>query len=155
MFSLTIGNRYRSRAVLSEHPAPDGLELLNGPEDLIGTPGTRIPHGGLARNGESISPLDLFDGRFVLLTGPQGRPWTTAAPEAAAATGVRVAAYRLGPDADLRDPDGKWWAATGLSADGVLLARPDGIVAWRTDALPADPTSALTATLTAILARNT
>ncbi|MFJ9365743.1 FAD-dependent monooxygenase [Nocardia sp. NPDC101769] len=155
MFSLTIGNRYRSRAVLSEHPAPEGLELLNGPEDLSGTPGTRIPHGGLARNGESISPLDLFDGRFVLLTGPQGAPWTTAASEAAAATGVRMAAYRLGPDADLRDPDGKWWAATGLPADGVLLARPDGIVAWRTDALPADPTSALTATLTAILARDT
>ena len=36
----------------------------------------------------------------------------------------------------LTDPSGGFAAATGISADGALLVRPDGFVAWRAPAQP-------------------
>ncbi len=156
LFSLIIGYRYRSRAVLSGDRASrtkDGIELLHGPEELTATPGTRLPHADLARDDESVSPLDLFDGRFVVLAGTAGAQWSTAAVAAAAVTGVPLAVYRIGPDTDLRDPGGKWWTAMGLPADGAVLMRPDGIVAWRADSVSVDPAAAMTQALTTILGR--
>jgi putative polyketide hydroxylase len=78
LFSLIVGYRYRSEAVISEERGLDSaaqIELLDEPEQLIGVPGTRVPHLWVERRGERISTLDLLDGRFVLLVGPAGTAW--------------------------------------------------------------------------------
>jgi putative polyketide hydroxylase len=156
VFSLIAGYRYRSRAVLSEDaplPASAESELLERPEELTGLPGTRVPHLWVERDGKRISTLDLLDGRFVLLAGPAGAPWREAASGAAASIGLDLAAYRLGADGDLLDPENGWQTRMGSSPEGAVLVRPDGFVAWRTDTLPASPERELVRALSTILGR--
>jgi 2-polyprenyl-6-methoxyphenol hydroxylase-like FAD-dependent oxidoreductase len=154
-FSLIAGYRYRSRAVLSEDPVssePAEIELLERPESLAGQPGTRVPHSWLGRGGQRISTLDLLDGRFVLLAGPEGAAWCTAMRAAADGLGMNAAAYRIG--ADLIDTENKWQAKMGVSPDGAVLLRPDGFVAWRSRTVTADPQSSLVQVLSQILCRS-
>lgn len=158
VFSLIAGYRYRSHAVLSEDTAPSGpaeIELLSQPEELSGQPGTRVPHLWLEREGKRISTLDLLDGRFVLLTGTNGIPWSKAAAVVAAKLGIALAAYRIGPTADLLDPENGWRTRMIMGALGVVLVRPDGFVAWRASALPANPEELLEQVLISILRRST
>ncbi|HLZ56334.1 MAG TPA: hypothetical protein VKR06_05240 [Ktedonosporobacter sp.] len=150
-----IGYRYRSEAILSEDaatPAQDGIELLDNLE-LLGQPGTRVPHLWVEREGRRISTLDLLDGRFVLLTGPDGTPWHEATQAVAAGQGISLAAYSLGPNADLRDPENGWPTKMGISAEGAVLVRPDGFVAWRTSTLPTNPSQQLEQVFAYILGR--
>ena len=152
LFSLIAGYRYRSPAVLDGDggPAsPVGIELLERPEELIGLPGTRVPHLWVEQHGQRLSTLDLLDGRFVLLVGPAGTPWREAAPGVAGSLGVDLAAYRLG--ADLLDPEDGWPARMGMSAEGAVLVRPDGFVGWRTSALPDRPGRRLEQVLSSVL----
>ncbi len=133
LFAPAVGYRYRSQAIVPEDTAPssqEGIELLERPL-LSGLPGTRVPHLWLERQGQRISTLDLLDGRFVLLAGSDGASWCEAAPAVAASLGIRLAAYRIGPDADLLDLEHSWQARIGVSSDGAVLLRPDGFVAWR------------------------
>jgi putative polyketide hydroxylase len=116
LFSLVAGYRYRSRAVLGDDgdgSSPEGIELLGTPEELTGLPGTRVPHLWVEREGRRLSTLDLLDGRFVLLAGPAGTPWQEAAPGVAGSLGIDLAAYRLGADGDLLDPEDGWRASWG------------------------------------------
>src|SRR6266702_3410900 len=71
-----------------------------------------------------ISTLDLLDGGFVLLTGGEGAVWCAAASPLAAASGVRITAYRIGSAGDLVDVDGDCFAKLGISSDGAVLIRP-------------------------------
>ncbi len=154
LFSLIAGYRYRSQAVLSEDAvpsSPEGIELLAQPEDLIGQPGTRVPHLWLERGGQRISTLDLLDGRFVLLTGTGGTAWRDAAAAVAEHLGIALAAYRIGAGADLLDLENGWQAKMGMSAEGAMLVRPDGFVAWRTDTSPPNPEPKLRQVLISIL----
>ncbi len=76
-----VGYRYCSAAILSEDTAKasqNEFELLE-PLELNGLPGSRVPHLWIERQGQRISTLDLFDGRFVLLTGASGTAWSKAA----------------------------------------------------------------------------
>ena len=41
-------------------------------------------------------------------------------------------AYRIAPDGDLTNPDGRFEQAVGIGAQGALLLRPDGVIGWRT-----------------------
>jgi putative polyketide hydroxylase len=118
----------------SEPGSESGIELLERPEPQ-GQPGTRIPHAWLERLGSRLSTIDLLQGGFVLLTGPDGARWCEAARAAASAMGVSVAAYRIATDGDLLDLEGTALATFGISSSGTILARPDGFVGWRTDAL--------------------
>jgi 2-polyprenyl-6-methoxyphenol hydroxylase-like FAD-dependent oxidoreductase len=155
MFYPIAGFRYRSHAVLSEDPAPalpGRIELLERPE-FTGQPGTRVPHLWVERDGQRISTLDLLDGRFVLLAGPDGAPWCEAAPSAAGALGIELAAYHVGSDGDLRDLDDEWQAKMGVPAAGAVLVRPDGFVAWRTGSPASNPEQTLTQVLSSILCR--
>ncbi len=155
LFSLIAGYRYHSQAVLSEDPAgPVETELLSKPEELTGQPGTRVPHLWLEREGKRISTLDLLDGRFVLLTGTGGAAWSKAAAVVAARLGIGMAAYRIGPDADLLDPEYGWRTRMRMSASGVALLRPDGFVAWRAPNLSARPEELLEHVLMSILCRS-
>jgi putative polyketide hydroxylase len=160
LFSLIAGYRYRSRAVLSEDPAPIAqeerndreLELLDKPEALTGQPGTRVPHMWIERSGQRISTLDLLDGRFVLLAGPAGAPWQKAASDAAASLAIELGAYRIG--ADLIDVENGWRTKMGAPPEGAVLVRPDGFVAWRMSAPPTNPDSLLARVLATILCRS-
>jgi putative polyketide hydroxylase len=157
-FSLMAGYRYRSQAVLDEDAGPSSpaeINLLEKPEELTGLPGTRVPHLWVQRHGQRISTLDLLDGRFVLLVGPAGTPWRTAAPGVAVSLGIDLVAYRLGADGDLLDLEDGWQTNMGMSAKGAVLVRPDGFVAWRTSTLPASPERKLAQVISSILCRST
>ena len=155
-FSLVTGYRYHSPAVLDEgagRSSSVGLELMHRPEELTGLPGTRMPHLWVERRGRRISTLDLFDGRFVLLVGPAGRPWQDAAREVADSVAVDLVTYRLGPDGDLLDLEDGWQTKMGMPPEGAVLVRPDGFVAWRTSTLPDRPERRLMLVVSAILCR--
>jgi putative polyketide hydroxylase len=157
LFSLIAGYRYRSQAVLNEGASPSppvDIELLAKPEELTGLPGTRVPHLWLQRQGQRISTLDLLDGRFVLLAGPAGTPWQTAAPGVAGSLGIDLVAYHLGVDGDLLDLEDGWQAKLGMSAEGAVLVRPDGFVAWRANTLPTSPEHRLEQVISSILCRS-
>jgi hypothetical protein len=152
-----VGYRYRSEAILGDVaaiPAQDGIELLERLE-LNGQPGTRVPHLWVEREGQRISTLDLLDGRFVLLTGPDGAAWCEAARVAAAASGIDLAAYRVGADGDLLDLENGWQTKMGVSAEGAVLMRPDGFVAWRSATLVAGPELRLAQVFAVILCHST
>ncbi|QBD83408.1 FAD-binding protein [Ktedonosporobacter rubrisoli] len=156
LFYPIVGYRYRSQAILSEDAAvesQDEITLLDS-EELSGLPGTRVPHLWLERQGQRISTLDLLDGRFVLLTGTGGTAWGEAAAAVAEKLGIRLAAYRIGADADLLDSENGWQTKMAMSAEGAVLVRPDGFVAWRTNTLPINAELKLEQVLSRILGRS-
>jgi putative polyketide hydroxylase len=142
MFSLLIGYRYRSAAVVTDEPPvdPDAVQLV---EELRGQPGTRTPHVWVEHDGERVSTLDLLGPGFTVLTR-DGR-WRTAAASASAVLGIPVAVHCVGND--------NWATATGLAPEGALLVRPDDFVGWRAEKLPSGPESELCQALSAILCR--
>jgi hypothetical protein len=133
MFSLLIGYRYRSAAVVTGEPVvdPDAVQLV---EELRGQPGTRVPHVWV-RDG--VSTLDLLGPGFTVLTGDER--WCAAAASASASVG----AHRICSD--------EWAATTGLSSEGALLVRPDDFVGWRAEGVPVDPETELRQALSTIL----
>ncbi|MGH2871253.1 MAG: FAD-dependent monooxygenase, partial [Solirubrobacteraceae bacterium] len=64
-FSMEIGYRYSSSAVIAEPGDPDALH--EDPRTSRARPGSRAPHVQLSRDGEPISTLDLFGSELVLL----------------------------------------------------------------------------------------
>lgn len=132
LFYPIVGCRYRSEAILSEDAAStkqDEIVLMDR-QELTGVPGTRVPHVWLEHDSWRISTLDLLDGRFVLLSGSDGTPWCEAASSAAASLGIKLTAYRIGPDADMLDVKHDFAYRMGISTDGAVLIRPDGFMAW-------------------------
>ncbi len=157
LFYPIVGYRYRSQAILSEDAvvsSQDEIVLLDR-EELIGLPGTRVPHLWLEQQGQRISTLDLLDGRFVLLVGSNGTVWCEAAAAVKVSLGIELMAYRIGPDADLLDLENGWTAKMGVSPEGAVLVRPDGFVAWRSRTLTASAESVLEQVLSHILGRST
>jgi len=149
-FSMEIGYRYNSAAVVLE-PGPHPLH--EHPRDAKGRPGSRAPHVFLGRDGTQVSTLDLFNGNFVLLAGPDGAAWRDAAPAAAGPLGVSLDAYVAG-DAFLDDPHGAFPDAYGISPSGAVLVRPDGFTGWRAASLADDPEQRLQAALRSLLCRD-
>ena len=150
-----VGYRYRSEAILSEDAAPlapDAIELLEPPL-LSGLPGSRVPHVWIEQQGQRLSTPNLLDERFVLLTGAGGSAWSEAAEHVAANLGIALAAYRIGPGADLRDLENGWPAKLGVSPEGAVFVRPDGFVAWRTSTLTTPSGPRLLQVLSHILCR--
>lgn len=140
LFYPMVGYRYRSLAVIAEDASSSEQEIaLLDRQKLSGQPGTRVPHLWLERGGQRLSTLDLLDGRFVFVAGAAGTLWCEAAKTVAQAHGVALAAYRLGPDADLLDVENAGPTRLGISSEGAMLIRPDGFVAWRNTTLPVDP----------------
>ena len=155
LYSLIAGYRYRSEAIVSEDPppsTPESVELMASPA-FTGEPGTRVPHLWLERGGQRLSTLDLLDGPFVLLTGPDGTAWHETARAVAAGQGIGLATCSIGADADLRDLENGWQTKMGMSSQGAVLVRPDGFVAWRTSTLPTNPAQQLEQVFAHILGR--
>ena len=142
-FSMEIGYRYRSAAILSGDEAGGVGALAEHPGKALGQPGSRAPHVELA---PSRSTLDLFGLGFVLLTGDSGQRWHQAAA-AAARTGLPVVAPLAGIASD------GIAAAYGIGPEGASLVRPDGFVGWRSHGPAADPAAELSLALTRLLAR--
>jgi hypothetical protein len=113
----------------------------------------RAPHVWLEGNGERVSTIDLFGGRFVLLTGPGGRAWRDAAERLPGPLHPELTAHTIGSGGDLTDPEGTWLAAYGIEADGAVLVRPDGYVGWRARSIAGKPEQILRNALDGILGR--
>lgn len=147
---IELGYRYRSSAVVG---ADDGEAMWEDTREPSGRPGFRAPHAWIEVDGEKRSALDLFGRDFVVVAGPQGEEWRTAAVQAAASLGVAVDVHRIG--AEIADPAGGLAALYGIGRDGAVLVRPDGFVAWRTSGAEADGEQALAGALGAVLGRAT
>jgi putative polyketide hydroxylase len=137
--SRVLGVSYDSPAVIS-----DGTDLpavANPQIDYAPTarPVSRAPHMWLRRRSERISTLDVFDTRFVLLTGPTGHEWRAAGQRAAEQLGMPLRCYSIGSEDDLIDESDAWPGLYGVDFDGAVLVRPDGHVAWRAASQEADP----------------
>jgi hypothetical protein len=150
---MALGIAYTSDATI-----PDGTaapEVVNPVIDYHPTarPGHRAPHVWLARDGERVSTIDLYDTAFTLLTGAAGRGWCAAADDVARSLGVPLRAYRIGEGGDLGDPDGTWARTYGVTNDGAVLVRPDGYVAWRMPEGSVDASGTLDRMLRRVLAR--
>ena len=119
------------------------------PRTTFGMPGSRAPHVWLQRRGEQISTIDLT-GHFLLLAGPEGGRWVSAAKAVADELHkLPLDAYRIGTE--LEDPSGGFLQVYGISAAGASVIRPDGFVAWRSPALVDDPAATLRAALSKAL----
>jgi hypothetical protein len=95
----------------------DVVPVADEPGRWRGEPGTRLPHLWLT----GVSTLDLVrDGRYLLLTGPDGHAWAQAARETDP-TSAFLDVARLPHRAD----------RCGIDQDGALLVRPDHVIAWR------------------------
>ena len=117
-------------------------------------PGARAPHAWLSIGEERVSTLDLFGREMVLMVAGDGGAWRAAAAslaDAAPAAPVRVRSVGRW----LRDADGTFATAYGLSDGGAVLVRPDGVVAWRCRTAPVDPRRALGAAMAIALGRGT
>ena len=156
LFYPMAGYRYRSQAVMTEDASSSkqAIALLDH-EELTGQPGSRVPHVWLEQEGQRLSTLDLLDGSFVLLSGPDGAAWHKAAASVAASLGIKFSAYRVGSDGDFLDLENTWQTRMGVSAKGAMLVRPDGFVAWRANTLPTNPQLLLEQVFATILCRST
>jgi 2-polyprenyl-6-methoxyphenol hydroxylase-like FAD-dependent oxidoreductase len=129
---VELGYRYRSPAVVSE-PGDDAL--YEDPKQPTASPGSRAPHLFLE---PGVSTLDLVGRRFVLLAGPGGQSWRTAAGP-------------LPLDVHVIAADG-FGELYGTGDEGASLVRPDGFVAWRTrDAAGGDAGEMLAQVLAQVL----
>ncbi|GLW63940.1 FAD-dependent oxidoreductase [Actinomadura rubrobrunea] len=132
---------------------PDGAGAVDPeafpPEELTGQVGTRAPHLWIGHGGETVSTLDLYRDRPVLLAGPAGEAWCAGARIAADRLGVRLDVHAFG--ADLHDPGGVWDRGHRMPANGALLVRPDGFVAWRSPDHPVDAADAVSAAVANLL----
>jgi 2-polyprenyl-6-methoxyphenol hydroxylase-like FAD-dependent oxidoreductase len=141
--SIELGSVYGGDAILDEEEGKRSAGApLEDPRKPSGSPGTRVPHIVLQKNGLPISTHDLAETGFVLLAGSDARHWTRAA-SALAARGIALKAHRIAPDGDLADPGGVFERTAGIGAQGALLLRPDGVIGWRTRGPHPDPRARL------------
>ncbi|MEU7025030.1 FAD-dependent monooxygenase [Streptomyces sp. NPDC046203] len=151
--TMTFGYCYQAGAFVAESGAPGAL--IEDPEAPTGRPGARAPHVPLDGERGPLSTLDLFGRGFVLLADSAADRWAELADQAAAELGLTLTAHTIGPDAALRDREGRFRQRYGLPAGGAVLVRPDGFVCWRS---ATDGTDAagdeITAALRHVLARD-
>ncbi|MFF3730678.1 hypothetical protein ACFYXM_10260 [Streptomyces sp. NPDC002476] len=119
-------------------PRTEPLSLVDARTNLDGSPGTRVPHLWLERDGHRLSTVELTAGPFTLLAGRDGDVWARAARAAGRETGIPVTAVTLGSDPELRVAEGRWEHAAGITEMGALLVRPDGQVARRCAGVASD-----------------
>lgn len=145
-----LGYRYDSGAVVG--PRPDPPSTVDVERILDGTPGSRVPHVWLDRDGAQLSTVDLVASGFTVLTGTSGGDWIPAAQAVADRFGVDLRAHRIAPGAEVTDPHGRWPHVAGLAEDGALLVRPDGFIAWRARTMTGRPAADLSHALACVLA---
>jgi putative polyketide hydroxylase len=145
-----FGYQYASTAIV-----PDDSELVvSSVAEYRPTarPGARAPHSWVSFRGERISTVDVYDGGFVLLTGPENSGWVTAAQQVRADLGVPVTVFGLGTDLlpvdELVDD---LLQRYGMEPSGAVLIRPDGFVGFRSIGRADDEQKALSGAVRQIL----
>ncbi|MFF7388929.1 FAD-dependent oxidoreductase [Streptomyces scabiei] len=152
---VDLNQRYTSAAIV-----PDGTEdpgFTRDPElhyQPSTRPGAKLPHAWLSAGTRNPSTLDLGgNGRFTLLTGIGGEPWTEAARILGKEFGLEIATAVIGPGQEYEDPYGDWARLREIGDSGALLVRPDNHVAFRRQDATGDVTAALRDALRQILGR--
>jgi 2,4-dichlorophenol 6-monooxygenase len=131
---LDLGFRYESGALVGDgSDAPDLDVRVYTP---LARPGSRLPHVWLEHLGRRVSTHDVAgSGRFTLVTGPEGEPWTRAARDLVRRTHLDLDIVVIAPTGagagDYADATGAWSRTSGIGADGAVLVRPDGHIGWR------------------------
>lgn len=150
---LEIGICYPDGAFVPDGSAPPPVDPMGSTYHPTTRPGHRLPHAWLEHAGSRISTHDLTgnDGRFVLITGPQGRAWADAAAKAADMFGVTISVATIGQD--YQDVEGQWQRLSEIGSDGAILVRPDNFVAWRSPSLAPDAADVLAGAVGAVLYR--
>ncbi|QPZ38046.1 FAD-dependent monooxygenase [Paramicrobacterium chengjingii] len=144
--AIELGQLYRSSSVLD---ADASLPSAQTPDMWKGQPGTRAPHVWVMVDGEKRSTLDLFRGRWMLLT--EDDRWGDAGRNAAESLGIPMDIVRMGDEVAPVEP-GAFGDAYGIDAHGAVLVRPDGYIAWRARSESTESTVALTEALRAVAA---
>lgn len=139
--TVVFGYRYPSGAFATDTRSGND-SLFEDPHKPSGSPGSRAPHLLVTRNGHAVSTIDLFSGRWVLLSGPEGNDWAKWIERSSAARALGVEWHGLRPAGELDDPANRFADVFGVAATGAVLIRPDGFIAWR-HATAADGTAAL------------
>jgi len=145
-----FGFQYDSSAVV-----PDGTEIIESSVAEYrpsARPGARAPHSWVSSQGDGISTIDVYDGGFVLFTGPDNSAWVSAADRLRGELGVPLKVWGLGTDLNPVDETvAQLLDRYGLEPAGALLIRPDGIVGFRSASRADDEHSALKSALSSIL----
>jgi hypothetical protein len=103
-------------------------------------------------HGDRISTIDVYDGGFILLTGPDNAGWVRAADQLRAELAVPVRVFGLGGDLlAVDEPIKALLERYGLDPSGAVLIRPDGFVGFRSATRPGDEHEALESALHQIL----
>ncbi len=153
---VELNQRYRSDAIVSDgSPEP---EYRRDPElfyQATTWPGARLPHVWVEHERTRKSTLDLCgQGRFTLLTGIGGEPWSEAAAAVARRYGVPVEVVTIGPSGcDALDIYADWYWQSEVEEEGCVLVRPDMHVAWRSASAVSDATERLLDVFARILGR--
>jgi putative polyketide hydroxylase len=145
-----FGYQYRSDAVV-----PDGTEIVESSVAEYrpsARPGARVPHSWVRSHGEVISTIDVYDGGFILLTGPDNDGWVTAAEQVRAELAVPLRVCGLGTDLMPvgEHIDDLLWRY-GLDPSGAVLVRPDGFAGFRSINAADDEQKSLSSALREIL----
>jgi putative polyketide hydroxylase len=136
-----LGSAYDVGALLPDGTPPPGAADPVAEYVPSARPGHRAPHRWLMVDGRRISTLDLFDGRFVLLSPSE--VWCVAARDVGSALAVPLVAYVIN--------DRGWSDLYEVGPRGAVLVRPDGYVAWRRQEAVADPRGELSRLLASVL----
>lgn len=117
-------------------------------------PGARAPHSWVQIDGKRGSTIDVYNGDFILLTGPDNAGWVTGAEQASKELGVPIKTAGLGSDLL---PDGEsiddLLGRYGIEPSGAVLIRPDGFVGFRAISSDGSEQDALEGALKKILDR--
>jgi 2,4-dichlorophenol 6-monooxygenase len=151
---VELNQRYTSRAVVDDGtPFPTPVrdpELYYQPTTH---PGGYLPHAWVWHGPRQVSTLDLAgQGRFSLLVGIGGAPWSEAAAKIAAELNITLPVYALGHRCEYDDILGDWTRLREIGDRGALLIRPDRHVAWRSADLPEFPQDSLRDAMRHVLA---
>ena len=128
--AVIFGYRYSAGAFVDDDPG-GGDDLFEDPRTPSGRPGSRAPHVLVTHRGAPVSTIDLFSDRWVLVSGPSGKYWSSWVQRSSACRGVGVVWHGIAAAGDLEDTLGRLSTAYGIERDGAVLIRPDGFIAWR------------------------
>ncbi|MYE84460.1 MAG: hypothetical protein F4X36_21955 [Gammaproteobacteria bacterium] len=129
MSGLDLGVCYTGAGVIDDGPPPASEDPVSKYVPST-TPGARLPHAMLLRDGAPLSTLDLVAlDRFLVFAHHDAPDTLEAAIEELAERGAPLGMRRVGPGADIVPADDRFAAL--FPTEEVLLVRPDGHIAAR------------------------
>lgn len=144
--AMELGQLVRSASICG---ADESLPSAAHPDDWKGQPGTRAPHVWVRSNERTVSSIDLFTDRLVLIS--QDDRWIAAAKKASSEMPVDIKTVLVGTDV-VFPSDLPFAHCFGISDDGASLVRPDGIVAWRSTRMSSNPLDSLKGAISIVAA---